>query len=108
MNEKPKSQKVFQHGQISPITENNYIYKQAPYLNGSSRLTNTCSVINNTGAVSQAEIGRFFDFIADFREETSDSHSATIQYNTDGIPFISGALPVIIIKPALSRDITRF
>jgi len=108
MHGKPKSQSVYQEGITTPITQVEYRYKQAPYLNGSARLINNCTVINNTGTVFNADIGRFFDFVADFREETSETHAATIQLNDDAIPFIASILPIFVLLPATAKDQTRF
>ena len=108
MHGKPKSQSVYQEGQTSPITSVEYHYRSNPYLNGSFRLDNKEKVIYNNGTVSNADIGVFFDFVSDMRENKTTTISGSINANIDG--FIVGIYPVYvpIIIPSFARERTRY
>lgn len=109
MHGKPKGQSVYQEGQIDPITSIVYNYKSSPYLNGSSRLNNQETVIYNNGLVADnTDIGVFFDFVSDMREQQTTTISGSLNGNIDG--FIVGVYPlyVPIIIPQFARERTRF
>lgn len=108
MNGKPKCMGVYQQGQTSPISSVQYIYKSTPYETSSFQLDNSATVIQSDGTVSNANIGTFFDFTSDMREETTKTVAPSIQYNIDD--FFVGVFPVPIpvILPAYSSEQTRF
>jgi len=111
MHGKPKSQKVYQEGQTTPISSVEYKYKSTPYLNGSFRLDNKTTVINSTGDVNNnATIGVFFDFVSDMREETSTTQSSGINANVDAfiIPPFPVPIPIPIVLPSYSSEKTQF
>jgi len=117
MHGKPKKQEVFQEGQNTPITSVEYVYKSTTYDGslgssgtlGSRRLSNTVSVINSDGSVNEnATTGVFFDYVADMRESTNETTSASIAVNTDG--FLIAIFPVVvpIVLPSLTQEKTQF
>lgn len=110
MHGKPKSQHVYQEGQTTPITSVEYKYKSTPYLNGSFRLDNSATVLQNDGTVSNANIGVYFDFVSDMREETSQTNSVAVMANVDAfiIPPWPAPIPVPIVLPSMSKERTRF
>ncbi len=111
MNGKPKSQKVYQESQVSPISSVEYIYEQSPYLNGSFRLGSQVTTIAKDGTVNpNAQIGVFYDYTSDFRESTTTNNSAGVMANLDGFLVFPILPPVLIptLWPSLSNETTRF
>jgi len=108
MHGKPKSQKVYQQRIETPISSIEYNYKKSPYLNGSFRLDNSAQVVDPLGAVSTKNVGTFFDFVTDFRQQKSTTTSASVDFNNDIIYIIFGAAPILTVWPTFSHDETRF
>jgi len=111
MHGKPKKQMVYQENLEEPITEVEYKYKREEInLDGKHNfgLKNTCPVVYPDGNVSNAEIGVFFDMVADMRENHSKSIGGGVNINVDG--FLAGILPVVvpIPYPSVSVEETRF
>jgi hypothetical protein len=109
MHGKPKSQKVYQEGQTTPISSVEYKYKSKPYLDGSFRLDNTATVINSSGDIdTTATIGVFFDAVADMREESTTTISNGVNMNLD--EFFIGFIPVFIFVPlpSFSSEKTQY
>ncbi|MFZ5553168.1 MAG: hypothetical protein ACOZCO_08645 [Bacteroidota bacterium] len=111
MHGKPKKQMVYQEDQNVPITEVEYKYKSEPLnLDGklNYKLKNTRPVIFPDGNVSTAEIGVFFDMVADMRENFTKSIGGSAQINADG--FLAAILPVVIpmVYPSVSIEETQF
>jgi hypothetical protein len=108
MHGKPKSQAVYQEGQLTPISSVEYKYKSQSYLNGSFKLTNDCKTVEKNGTIATNNIGMFFDMVGDFRESKTESESKTIELNVDVIPILG--LPVTIpgIWPGYTKDKSRF
>lgn len=108
MHGKPKGQKVYQENISTPISSIEYDYKKTPYLNGSFRLDNSAQVVDTKGAVSNANVGVFFDFISDFRQHHSKTTSVSVDFNNDIIYIIFGVAPVLTVWPTFAHDDTRF
>ncbi len=108
MHGKPKTQKVYQEGQSTPITSVEYKYKSDPYLNGSFKLKNTCDVVDKDGTISQKNIGMFFDMVADYRECKTETNSTAIGINVDVIPILGYPIPIPMIWPSFGKNKTRF
>lgn len=111
MHGKPKSQKVYQEGQTTPISSVEYKYKSKPYLNGSFRLDNTATVINSLGDVdTAATIGVFFDAVSDMREENTFMSSTSLNGNLESFiwPFPPVLLAIPVLLPSFSSEETQF
>jgi hypothetical protein len=108
MHGKPKGQKVYQEGVSTPISSIEYSYKKTPYLNGSYRLDNSASVINPDGTVGAKTVGTFFDMVTDFREQTTTTIGGSVNYNTDVISIVIGAVAIPTIWPGFNYERTRF
>lgn len=111
MHGKPKKQMVYQENQSVPITEVQYNYKRNPLnLDGklNYQLKNSCPTIQPDGDVAQAEIGVFFDMVADMRENYTESKGGGVNINADG--FLAGILPIVIPipYPSVSYEETQF
>lgn len=108
MQGKPKSQKVYQEGQSTPISSVEYKYKQENYLNGSYKLTNKCTTIEKNGNISVKRIGEMFDMVADFREDKTETNNTTLQINVDVIPAGPYPLSIPMMWPNFAKEKTRF
>jgi hypothetical protein len=108
MHGKPKSEKVFQEDATTPISSVTYYYKSIPYKANSFRLQNLCKLINSDGTTTQADIGKFFDFVADVREESAETISPGLDVNLDDFFVGTIPLPVPALWPAFSEQRTRF
>jgi hypothetical protein len=108
MHGKPKGEKVYQEGISVPITSVEYDYKKTNYQNGSFKLDNGAQVVSPTGAVSTKNVGVFFDFITDFRQQHSSVISGSVNINLDAIFIVLGVLPIPSIWPGYSSEDTRF
>lgn len=111
MNGKPKTQNVYQEGNNVPISSVEYRYKSLPCENA-RRLDNSVKVINSSGAVEDASIGVFSDFVSDMREENSSTVSGGVDANIDGflVPMIPVPIPIITVIPipSASSESTQF
>lgn len=108
MHGRPKSQKVYQEGQSTPISSIEYKYKTQSYLSGANKLSNKCTVIEKNGNVSVKRLGEFFDMVADFREDKVATTNATLHMNMDIIPAVAVPVFVISMWPSNSNQKTRF
>jgi hypothetical protein len=108
MHGKPKGQKVFQEGISVPISSIEYDYQKSPYLNGSYSLTNTADVVDQAGGISNQNLGVFFDFVGDFREEQSSTVTGSLNANNDNMYIIIAVLDFPTIWPGFSSDKTQF
>jgi hypothetical protein len=110
MNGKPKFQKVFQEGVITPISSVEYRYKNLPFENA-RRLDNSVKVVKSNGIVEDASIGVFSDFVSDMREENSSTVSGGVNTNIDGfmVPMVP-PIPImtVIPIPSASSESTQF
>ncbi|MCW3084171.1 MAG: hypothetical protein JWP12_1537 [Bacteroidetes bacterium] len=108
MHGKPKGQEVYPEGNDKAITSIEYTYRSNPWLNGSSRLDNTETVINSDGTQTSADIGVFFDLVSDSREQKTSTISGSINGNIDGFLVAAYPLYVPIIIPQFARERTQF
>jgi len=110
MNGKEKGQSVYQEDQTTPITSVQYLYKQQPYLNGSFQLVNDAVAIDPQGNVSNANLGTFYDMVADMRQESASQVSVSPMINLDGFvwPFPPFFLNIPMILPNIADDETQF
>jgi len=108
MNGKPRTQTVYQENQANPISKIEYKYKKSNYLSNSFRLKNDCDVIYNDGSHGQAEIGVNYDFVADFRESTTEIYNASANVNLDAFYIVFGVLAVPMIWPGYTNERTQF
>jgi hypothetical protein len=99
MDGKQKAQWVYQKGKSTPISGVQYFYKDNGTVNAAgvrtpgNKLNNTATVITKSGQVQQAQIGVDYDFVADFREHSTDVTNFATQFNTYGVVII---IPVIL------------
>jgi hypothetical protein len=105
MHGKPKAQKMYARNQVTPFNTIQYKYKSDPYLTNSLRLNNTQTVIDNNGNVSDKEIGVFFDFVADTREQKSLSFGVNGSLNFD--VSIYGIIPLATVTGYASASFQR-
>lgn len=110
MHGKPRKQEVYQQAQKTPITSIEYYYQSEPYLLDKFRLNNTAKVINSNGAVTDAQLGVFYDFTSDMRQSTNETNSASFNINTDGfiIPPFPVLIPVPVGLPSIANEKTQF
>jgi len=108
MHGKPKSQKVYAQNDTIPISTVSYYYKTNDYLNGSFRLDNMATVIDQHGNIGAANIGTSFDYVGDMREHMTVTNSPTIQGNLDGIMIGIFPLPIPMIWPSEVHETTKF
>lgn len=111
MHGKPKKQMVYQENQDEPITSVEYFYESEEMnLDGelNYRLINTATVIHPNGQTGNAEIGVFFDMVADMRENKTNVIGGGINLNIDG--FLAAILPVVvpIPYPSVTKEETQF
>ncbi|MGP8217332.1 MAG: hypothetical protein ACLQQ4_17320 [Bacteroidia bacterium] len=109
MNGKPKAQYVYQEDQTEPISSVEYYYQSTPYQGANSyHVNNSVTTINPDGSLGKANIGVFYDEVADFRQSQTSNISSSLQLNVDD--FFIGPLPVPIptIWPSLITENTRF
>jgi hypothetical protein len=107
MHGKPKSQAVYQENQSTPISTVQYNYKSENYLDG-FKLKNKCTTIEKNGNIAVKTIGEFFDMVADFREEKTNTINFTLGVNIDGMLF--GVYPAVVpsVWPSFAKQKTRF
>jgi hypothetical protein len=109
MHGKPKRQSVYAADQSEPITMVEYIYQsEAITLNGVSvqHLTNTVTTIAKNGTIGQSTIGLTYDAVADFRKNTSNTISASGNFNTNfTLPFV--LIPTIMGSASYERTAFR-
>ncbi len=108
MHGKPKRQEVYPEGQTTPITSVEYKYRKEAYSNGSFKLVNTVDVISPQGNVSQAQVGVFFDMVADMRHSESESVNDALNLNVEAFVLFIPVGPVPIFLPSSSKDATQF
>ncbi len=109
MHGKPKAQRVYQEDKTDPITSVEYYYQEEGYSTSSKRLTNDVVAISSDGSVNnQAQIGVFFDMVADFREQESTTISPNLGLNSDGFFLGPVFIPAFVPVPGISVDKTRF
>ncbi|MHB8400565.1 MAG: hypothetical protein ACYDCN_00985, partial [Bacteroidia bacterium] len=131
MNGKPQGQEVYQEGISTPISSIEYDYQKTPLvtspnvpnpflsshiptvppntnLSNSYQLNNTAQVVEPTGNISSQNLGVFFDFVGDFREEKTNTIGGTLNFNTDAMDLIFVPLLIPTIWPGYSSDKTRF
>ncbi|MGZ4041850.1 MAG: hypothetical protein ACXVO9_01525 [Bacteroidia bacterium] len=107
MHGKPKGQKVYQEGISDPISSIEYDYKKNNYLNGSYRLDNSVQVVDPDGSVATKNVGVFFDFITDFRQQHSNTTSKSLNFNLDVLEIVI-PIPIPTIWPGYTNEDTRF
>lgn len=108
MHGKPKSQAVYQEGQLTPITSIEYKYKSQPWLSGSFRLANDCQTVDKKGNISTKNIGVVYDLVGDLRESRTETESKSLEINVDVIPILGFPAPVPGLWPGYAKDKTRF
>ncbi len=108
MHGKPKRQEIYAEGALSPMSSVEYKYKKKAYGSNSFRLVNTVDVLNPEGNVSQAQVGVFFDMVADMRHAETESKTNEIQGNLETFLVIIPIGPLPIFLPATVRDETQF
>jgi hypothetical protein len=111
MHGKPKRTTVYPEPNGSsaplPLSYVEYIYQTAPY--GSSlRLTNDARTITPNGVISNATIGRHYEFIADMREFGSRNTSGGLALNSETTFAIVMPLTIPIPLPKYSMESTRY
>ena len=107
MHGKPKGQSVYPETaapMAEPISKIEYTYRT----DAENRLDNTVDVLNQDGTTVQREVGVDFDFIADFRQEKSESSTFTLQGNLAAfmVAIAPGIVPTII--PSVAHSKSRF
>lgn len=105
MHGKPKRVAVFPEGSDEAITETIYDYVTSE----DGRLSNRATVIDPYGNISQAEIGRQYEFVADMRSFSTYSSSSGTEPNMEALLALFFPLPPIpIILPVFSSQSVRF
>lgn len=119
MHGKPKGQHVYPEGKEEPISSVEYHYKMKthtlpPFLGSLGnvqvkKLDNTVTVIEPNGTQRDAEVGVFFDMVADFRESKNNTVAPNLKFNFDLFvfpPFVF--VPTFTVYPHLTLDKTQF
>jgi hypothetical protein len=106
MHGKPKAQYVYAEGQIDPMSEVHYFYKNN--VSNGKQLDNTVYVINKDGSVSRSLSGLEYDFVHDMREQETKMFSGGVNLNLSG--FIAGIFPALVptLFPSWNQEHTRF
>ncbi|TSJ41864.1 hypothetical protein [Fluviicola chungangensis] len=98
MHGKPKSVKMYGEGQTTAFSSVEYFYQSSPgYVDGiaANALNNTVTVIQPDGNIKSVVVGRTYEAVSDFRENTSDMYSANIGINLNyTMPFVF--IPMIL------------
>ncbi|MBC7412325.1 MAG: hypothetical protein H7331_07715 [Bacteroidia bacterium] len=108
MHGKPKGEQVYAEGESTPISSVEYKYQKEDYLNGSFKLKNTVTTIDNKGSVNtNARVGVMFDFVSDMREHLTTSISGSLDGNLDNSAVPIPVITVIVI-PTFAYERTKF
>lgn len=79
----------------SEVSSTVYYYNARSTGAGEMELVNNVNVVDNTGRISQAIIGRDIEFFTDFREQESNNSGKSIDVGGDVTPFLFGfPLPI--------------
>ncbi|MFL5763545.1 MAG: hypothetical protein ACJ77K_06340 [Bacteroidia bacterium] len=107
MHGKPKSQSVYQEGQLTAISSVQYNYKKTNY-KGNFRLINDCTTVKKDGSVATNTIGEFFDMVTDIREDKTITNNISVGINVDEMMF--GVYPLVVPSawPTFAKQKTRF
>jgi hypothetical protein len=105
MHGKLKSHFVYQEDKAEPISGQEYFYKTNATGN---QLENSVKVINKNGTIESKNVGVDFDFVADFRQQETETTVGGVQINV--YSFAVGPIPAIIppVLPTHQRERTRF
>lgn len=103
MHGKLKSHFVYQEGKEAAISGVEYKYKTDGKL-----LNNSVTVINKDGSVGTKYVGLDYDFVADFREQETETVTGGLQINT--YLFNIGSFPALIppVIPQFNKETVRF
>lgn len=109
MHGKQKAMWVYSEDATKPISGVEYKYQSKETDNKECRrLTNLATVVKPDGSTAQREIGVEYDFVADFREQKSETISGGL--NTNLTSFLAAFVPSVVplVLPTSSTEITRF
>lgn len=109
MHGKQKAMWVYSEDATKPISGVEYKYQSKETSDKEARrLTNWTTVVKPDGSNSQREIGVEYDFVADFREQRSQTISGGL--NTNVTSFLAAFIPAVVpvVLPTSSTEITRF
>lgn len=109
MHGKEKAMWVYAEDATRPISGVEYKYQSKETENKESRrLTNLATVVKPDGSTAQREIGVEYDFVADFREQKSETISGGL--NTNLTSFLAAFIPAVVpfVLPTASAEITRY
>ncbi|HXU27908.1 MAG TPA: hypothetical protein VN698_11810, partial [Bacteroidia bacterium] len=108
MHGKPSKQSVYQqNNDTSAISSVEYIYQSNNYLAGNFRLDNNATIIDPKGNISQANLGVFYDMIADMRESKDETYALNVNVNLDDF-FVILDIAIPMILPSFSNEKTQF
>ena len=107
MHGKPYRTTVYPEGSDRPVSYVEYEYATKPY-GPAKRLVNTATVIGPDGRISQAEIGRQYEFVSDMREFVSNAYSGGSDVKFELMYVGVAGLNVPICLPQSSSESTRF
>jgi hypothetical protein len=105
MDGKMKNQRVYGEGQNSPISGVDYNYNTVTDIQNSNegKLNNTIQTIDSKGAISEKLVGVDYDVINDFRESTTTTTTAGINFNLATLPITIFVIVVPTIIPSYSK-----
>lgn len=94
MHGKSKAQWIYEEDNEVPISGVRYHYNYKVNEEGKNQLISKVDVVNPSGSISSAELGREMDYMFDARNSYSYHAGATLQTNSDG--FLAAIFPVVI------------
>ncbi len=106
MDGKMKNQRVYGEGQNEPISGVDYNYStitDTQTTNNLNRLNNTIQTIDQKGAISKKLVAVDYDVINDFRESTTTTTTAGVNFNLATLPFTVFVIVVPTIIPSYSK-----
>lgn len=104
MHGKQKKTSFYREGADAEFSSVEYIYKETP--NGD--LDNDVLVIDKDQVITKAKVGVDYDFVMDFRENTSISHTTGAQLNTDGQVYLFFPVVTVMVIPIYSYEKVQF
>lgn len=104
MDGKPKNQWIYAEGQTRPISGMEYKYEELVANEpNKGKLNNEVVTIDSKGTIAKNIVGVDYDVVNDFRLNASDTETAGIHFNTEGLPLAFVFLIVPVPIPSYSH-----
>ena len=83
-------------------------YSYQTDLSNPNHLSNNVKVVEPSGKIDSASVGKDIDMWVDMRQQETDNHGITLSPTTDGIGFGILSFPLLSFFPQFSSETTRF